>query len=170
MKLNKSQIVFKTWNSRCSFICVKYFADVLWFILDLCFINGICYLPDQTEIGSECYACDANTSRDSWTFKDGLYILGDYRQANATIINKLNFTYMYFNKIIVLNKNDFCNSLDSIITNADPNFNQLHVYKESMTQKHMSWCWGMLWHICTSIFVFRGQYDSSQVNNKVQQW
>ena len=46
--------------------------------------------------------------------------------------------FMYFNQIIVLNKNDFCNSLDSIITNADPNFNQLHVYKESMTQKHMS--------------------------------
>ena len=45
------------------------------------------------------------------------------------------FTYMYFDQIIVLNKNEFCNSLDSIITYADANFNQLNMYKESMTKK-----------------------------------
>ena len=38
---------------------------------------------------------------------------------------------MYFDQIIGLNKNEFCNSFDSIITYADPNFNQLNMYKES---------------------------------------
>ena len=44
----------------------------------------------------------------------------------------------FFDQIIVLNKNEFCNSFDSIITYADPNFYQLNMYKESMIQKHIA--------------------------------
>ena len=46
---------------------------VYMIFLDLCFIDGICYLPDQTKIGSACYICEPNTSRNAWTFINGMY-------------------------------------------------------------------------------------------------